>query len=223
MAGATALVAAVALAFVAPDFRATFDDFGVPLPWLSEIALTLGTWLRDWWFVALPVALAAFTGGMWFLRRRAGDLWPFSAALRPGEQARVCELLAALIDARVPLPEALRAAGWASSDPRLGLDVALTADGVAAGARASAAAARRRHLPVHLRTALRREDDPDALAEALRGAAATLRARVDARLGPTGTVSAALQPVLLLGVAAAVALLAAAMLGPLLSLLGALS
>ncbi|QDT15935.1 type II secretion system F family protein [Alienimonas californiensis] len=223
LSGTTLLVAAAALALLAPGFESTFGDFGTPLPWLTKTALAAGLWLRAGWFVALPLAVVALAAGRWALPRFLPNLWPFSTFLRPGEQARACALLATLVDVRTPLPEALRTVGWTIPDPRLGHDVSLTADAVAEGAAASAAAFRRRYLPVEFRTALRRADDPQALAEALRSAAATLRARLDGRLGSAGLIAAALQSVLLVGVGAIVLLLAGAMILPLLNLLNDLS
>ncbi|MFH5803604.1 type II secretion system F family protein [Alienimonas sp. DA493] len=223
LSGATLLVAAAALALLAPGFEATFRDFGAPLPWLTQAALSVGGWLRAGWFVALPLAVAALAAGRWALPRYAPTLWPFSAFLRPGEQARACELLAALVEVRTPLPDALRAVGWTCPDPRVGQDMALTADSVAAGAEAAAAASRRRYLPVEFRTAVRREDDPEALAEALRTAAASLRARLAGRLGPAGLIAAALQTLLLAAVGAVVLLFGGATILPLLNLLNDLS
>ncbi|WP_171185506.1 type II secretion system F family protein, partial [Alienimonas chondri] len=223
VAGATLLVAGASLALLAPEFRSFVDDFGSETPWFTEVVLTLGEWLGALWFLALPLGILAIVLPMVLFGRSVGSIWPFSSALRPGEQARLCEQLAVLIDARVPLPEALRAVGWACPDARVGLDVARTADSIEHGADASSAAARRRYLPVQLRAALRRANDPDSFAEALRFAAATLRARLDARLGPAGMLAAAFQPLLMVGLGVVVFLLVYALLLPLISLLNYLS
>ncbi len=200
VAGATLATAAAALALLAPGVSKRSSTTSAPPFRLSRGSLsgsargcgTGGSWRSRWGWSAVAGPLVLLWG-------RAASIWPFSAALRPGEQARLCELLAVLVDARTPLPQALRAAGWTSPDKRLGRDVALTADSVEAGAEASAAAARRRFLPVPLRAALRRADDPDAFAAALRNAAAALRARVESRLGPAGLLAAVVQPALFLG------------------------
>ena len=219
IAAATALVGLAALALLAPPFRELYQDFGTPIPWGTEAALTLGEWLRAGWFLALPFAAALLIGPLILLGGWGTTRWPLVVALRPGEQARACELLAVLIDARVPLPEALRAVGWTSPDARLGVDLAAVATAVRRGVPAAAATFGRKWVPAPLRAALRWADDPDALAEGLRSAAAVLRARVRGRLGPAGLLTVVLQPILMLGVATAAAALAYVLIQPLIGLM----
>ncbi|MEM9702601.1 MAG: type II secretion system F family protein, partial [Planctomycetota bacterium] len=219
----TIAVCAAALAWLGPMFQAIFDDFGTPVPWITEATLAVASFLRAGWFVILPLGVAGLAAAFGLLGPGIAGLWPFSMFLRTGEQARLCELLAGLIDAHVPLPAALRTVGWASGDLRVAHDVADVADALEEGAPASSAIARRRYLPVQIRTAFRRADDPAAFAEALRGAAASLKARLGGRLGPAGLLAAAFQPLLMIVIGGFVILLCLSLFAPLLDVLNDLS
>ena len=221
--GATALVAGGALALLAPIFRELFDDFGTPLPGITKVVLSLGEWLRAGWFVAAPLGVAAIAVPLAVLNRAASTRWPLVGVLRPGEQARACELLAELIDVRVPLPEALRAVGWTTPDARLGADLAEVAEATTRGTPAAAATFGHKWLPPPMRAALRWADDPGALSEGLRGAAETLRARVDRRIGPHGVLAVVVPLVLVLVVATGVFFMTLALLAPLIDLLNDLA
>jgi general secretion pathway protein F len=56
----------ILLVFVVPQFQTTFAQAGKALPIPTQIVIAVGTFLRDWWWAAIPaVALAV----LWFRRR----------------------------------------------------------------------------------------------------------------------------------------------------------
>jgi general secretion pathway protein F len=56
----------VLLIFVVPQFQSTFAQAGKALPIPTQIVIVVGTFLRNWWWAAIPAAVLA---AMWFRRR----------------------------------------------------------------------------------------------------------------------------------------------------------
>ena len=56
----------VLLIFVVPQFQSTFAQAGKALPIPTQIVIVVGTFLRNWWWAAIPGAVLA---AMWFRRR----------------------------------------------------------------------------------------------------------------------------------------------------------
>jgi general secretion pathway protein F len=56
----------VLLVFVVPQFQSTFAQAGKALPVPTQVVIVVGSFLRDWWWAALP-ALVLLAG--WFRRR----------------------------------------------------------------------------------------------------------------------------------------------------------
>jgi type II secretory pathway component PulF len=113
--------------YVLPQFSLLFTGFNMQLPLLTEFVLALGQ--RPLLYVVLP--LACLAAGFWLVRfslllsepgrrswaRFVYSLPVFGTLLRSARLAAFSELLAILVDHEVPLPEAFRLAGLASSDP----------------------------------------------------------------------------------------------------------
>ena len=56
----------VLLVFVVPQFQSTFAQAGKALPLPTQIVIVVGTFLRNWWWAALPAVVLAV---LWFRRR----------------------------------------------------------------------------------------------------------------------------------------------------------
>ena len=56
----------VLLIFVVPQFQSTFAQAGRALPLPTQVVIVVGTFLRDWWWAAIPATVLA---GLWFRRR----------------------------------------------------------------------------------------------------------------------------------------------------------
>jgi general secretion pathway protein F len=73
----------VLLIFVVPQFQSTFAQAGKALPIPTQIVIVAGTFLRNWWWAAIPAAALAV---MWF--RRRGRI----AAVRRARDARLLRM-----------------------------------------------------------------------------------------------------------------------------------
>jgi len=103
--------------FVIPRFATIFDDLGAPVPFSTQVLLTLSSWTLQYW----PVALVAIVGLFFSLRfwlqtaagRRQFDAWrlrlpllgPTIAKVEIGRFART---LGTLLASAVPLINAVR-------------------------------------------------------------------------------------------------------------------
>lgn len=115
-----------AFSHILPPFEAIFKDFNLRLPTLTVVVMWLG---RNIWFLMLPPALViagAFVAQELFNRTEPGRcVWArfvyaipiVGTLIRSARLAAFTELLGILVDHEVPLPEAFRLAGAASSDP----------------------------------------------------------------------------------------------------------
>jgi general secretion pathway protein F len=56
----------VLLIFVVPQFQTTFAQAGKALPLPTQIVIVVGTFLRNWWWAAIPAVVLAV---LWFRRR----------------------------------------------------------------------------------------------------------------------------------------------------------
>ena len=56
----------ILLVFVVPQFETTFAQAGKALPIPTQVVIAVGTFLRNWWWAAIPAVLLAFA---WFRRR----------------------------------------------------------------------------------------------------------------------------------------------------------
>ena len=223
LAALTTGVGLAALALVVPGVADLYAGFGTPVPALTRGVVEAGRLAAAGWWAAVPLAagLAGVVG--YFALRPAAGRTAFASLVRPGEQARACDLLAAAVDRRLPLEAAARAAAATTGDRKLSGDLFELAGRVRQGVPAADAAAVLDAIPPAFRTALRWEGTPDALADALANAAAVLRAKADARLSPGGLLASALQPMLVLGVAAVVGTAFGALVFPLIEVLNSLS
>ncbi len=128
-------------------FEHIFADFGVPLPGLTKALLMMSHALRTfapliiaaclvlilaWAFVGL-VASRAARNSLFARIPVIGTLWKYTS------WAEFCHLLAMLIEARVPLPEALRLTGAAVENSDVERACRAVARGVERGASLSAA------------------------------------------------------------------------------------
>jgi general secretion pathway protein F len=56
----------ILLVFVVPQFQTTFAQAGKALPIPTQVVIVVGTFLRDWWWAAIPAVVLAVA---WFRRR----------------------------------------------------------------------------------------------------------------------------------------------------------
>jgi type II secretory pathway component PulF len=130
---------------VIPDFREIFEGFGTELPGITEMIFALSSVVE----VAIlywPLTLLAVWGSIiavWFLsnsilgaagvRRLVYQIPLIGRVFKQSALAEFSQLLALMIEARMPLPEALKLVGGAVRDPNLSEGARLAAKLIEAG------------------------------------------------------------------------------------------
>ena len=130
---------------VIPDFRSIFEGFGTELPKLTEMVLTLSSVVEDmvhYWPMTLFLFWASVLA-VWFLsklvlgtagvRRLIYQIPLLGRVFKQSALAEFSQLLALMIEARMPLPEALKLVGGAVRDPNLSEGAFLSAKLIEAG------------------------------------------------------------------------------------------
>ena len=110
----------ILMTFVVPEFVPLFEDSGQTLPWLTQGVFAASSLLRQHGWVALPLAAAA----LWFMHRRLDepafrlrfDAWclrlpGIGAVIQKLETARLCRTLGTALDNGVPLLAGVRLVG----------------------------------------------------------------------------------------------------------------
>lgn len=111
------VVIAVLLGFVVPRFQPFFESLGGDLPLQTRILLSVTRFIGDWWWVLL-MALVAFvvfvsmagrtTWGKGVKDRMILRLPAIGTVLKYAILERACRILAAMVRAGVPLPQAIQ-------------------------------------------------------------------------------------------------------------------
>ena len=130
---------------VIPDFREIFEGFGTDLPKITELILALSSVVEEmvlYW----PLTLLFFWGSViavWLLsklifgaagvRRLVYQIPLMGRVFKQSALAEFSQLLALMIEARMPLPEALKLVGGAVRDPNLSEGAFLAAKLIEAG------------------------------------------------------------------------------------------
>ena len=79
----------VLLLAVVPPYERTFADFGMRVPWYTDVLIAISRWCTKYFYVLwFPLALivVAVAGSTWFLRHRQrplGALWGAAMVLLP--------------------------------------------------------------------------------------------------------------------------------------------
>jgi general secretion pathway protein F len=199
---------------VIPRFVQTFEVLRLPLNWSLRLLNRLSetAW---YWGPVIPVGLVLFVfAGL--MSRRSTTLgargafavlrWlPWTGSmLRNFEASSFAEMLALLVEHKVPYPEALALAGEASGDPRMAASSREIADAVARGQSPGEGLRRRGAFPPLLEWLLARGPREDDLVGSLRQMAGRYRSTARYR---SETMRVLLPTVLLFGIGASATLL----------------
>jgi type IV pilus assembly protein PilC len=115
----------VLVGFVLPRFKTFFADFNAELPLATRILLGFTDFLTQWWPVILGGTVVVVVGSMVFFRTESGRYTRDRVALampvvggvvRYGVVERFCRVLASMMHAGVPVPEAMDAAATATNN-----------------------------------------------------------------------------------------------------------
>jgi type II secretory pathway component PulF len=216
---------------VVPQFVQIFNDFGIQLPWVTLAAIQVGRHPVE--FVLLPplALLLAIVLGKLCLRgteggRRAWARLVYSiplvgALIRSSRLAAFTNLLSILVEHAVPLPDAFRLAGDASSDPLMAHAARYVEHDLREGRSLGEAMRNRRLVPELIAWMTGLGERRGSLSESLRQISELYYRQAEVRAAMLRSV---LPPFLILGTAALlVGFFVIAMFMPLIQLLDALS
>jgi type IV pilus assembly protein PilC len=102
--------------FVLPRFKTFFASFHAKLPLATRMVLAAGNFVGQWWWAIAVVVVTAVLGLLALFKSAAGRAWldritlklPVVAdVVRHAIVERVCRILASMVTAGVPLPDAM--------------------------------------------------------------------------------------------------------------------
>ena len=170
-------VSVILLVFIVPTFQSIFLGFEVKLPVVTEVLLGLSGFVRTQWIwlaiaaIVLSTVVFAFILWGWWnveIRRLMCRIPIWGGILRSAAMSRFSPLLATLIEARIPLHEALVLAGEACGDVEIAFDCQFLAEQLQAGHSLSSLAGQSGRLPHSFLRALVWEKYQDGFPEILR-------------------------------------------------------
>lgn len=223
------IVVTFLLAGIVPDFKDIFEDFGMALPGVTLVLVSLSDLVvrHGVWVLAGVLVLG---GGMWLgmtfwggkpFRRRLFCIVPLVGPLfRSAALAGFFRLLAMLVENGVPLPDALRMAGQGANDADLRQTCDQLADDVQQGVTLDVAVVGRRQFPPSLQHVFHWSARRGAFPEALRAASDILESQTRIQAEAMALVC---EPLILILLATCVGFVILGLFMPLIKLLNELS
>ncbi len=104
------------LTFVIPQYTDMFDDLGAELPGLTKAVMAASNFLIAYWYIIIPVVIVIVLAIRWYLKTDAGKLFTSQMAIRipmfrnltvKSACSQLARTLSTLIAAGVPLVEAV--------------------------------------------------------------------------------------------------------------------
>lgn len=104
------------LTFVIPQYTDMFDDLGAELPGLTKAVMAASNFLIAYWYIIIPVVIVFVLAIRWYLKTDAGKLFTSQMAIRipmfrnltvKSACSQLARTLSTLIAAGVPLVEAV--------------------------------------------------------------------------------------------------------------------
>jgi general secretion pathway protein F len=213
---ALAAVAAVSLlvlvAFVIPRFIPLFEDADAPLPLLTQAVFGIAGFLQSWWWALVALAaLGASAGKRWLGRaenRVKLDRWlltaPIAGELVQGtETVRFARTLETLLRNGLPLLAALKLTEGVQRNRRVSAALETAMNAVRSGGRLAPALAAEQALPNLAVELITIGEESGQLESMLGKTAETFETRVEQKLKRLLTL---LEPALILGLGAVIAL-----------------
>jgi len=202
----------VLVAFVIPRFIPLFEDAGAPLPVLTQAVFGIAAVLQSSWWVL--VGLAALGGGAakrWLARagnRQKVDRWLLTAPVvgelvQATETVRFARTLETLLRNGLPLLAALKLTQGVQRNRRVAAAIETATSAVRSGGRLAPALAAEKAFPSLAVELMTIGEESGQLESMLGKAAETFETRVEQKLKRLLTL---LEPVLILGLGAVIAL-----------------
>jgi general secretion pathway protein F len=224
LAGVALVSLFVLVAFVIPRFIPLFDDAGAPLPVLTQAVFGIAGFLQSWWWALVGLAaIGASAAKRWLARaenRLRLDRWLLTAPLvgelvQGTETVRFARTLETLLRNGLPLLAALKLTQGVQRNRRVAAAIETAMEAVRSGRRLAPALASE-HVLSSLAVELMTIGEESGQLESMLGkAAATYETRVEQKLKRLLTL---LEPVLILGLGAVIALVIVSILTAMLGL-----
>ncbi|MDR1492303.1 MAG: type II secretion system F family protein [Planctomycetaceae bacterium] len=211
------------LLYIMPQFKSIFDDFGIPLPFLTDVLVWISDACRDW---SLAIGLAAFIAIFWigiklFFPRFLFCIPIIGAVGRSIYMCKTLNQLAFFVLRNVPLAEALEKCGQTMRNAAYRKDCFSAAEAAKRGMSLQEIVLRYYWLfPAWLAPMLVKNNTPESIARSLRRAAETADLQKDSSLLLLQTFSL---PFFIVFIFGSVLIAVIAMFMPLLSLVSSLS
>lgn len=202
----------VLVTFVIPRFIPLFEDAGAPLPLLTQAVFGFSQFLQSWWWALAGIAAL----GLGFIRRWLAqpekrlrfDSWLLAAPIfgelvQATEAVRLARTLETLLRNGLPLLSALKLARGVQRNRRVAAAIDVAIGAVRSGGRLAPALAAERALPTLAIELMTIGEESGQLESMLGKAAETFETRVEQQLKRLLTL---LEPVLILGLGAVIAL-----------------
>jgi type IV pilus assembly protein PilC len=119
------VVIGVLVGYVLPRFETFFKALNAKLPWQTRYLLNLSHWIQEYWYVIAAIGLGLVALGLWLTQAERGKqvrdkvtlkLPVIGDLMRFAVLERFCRTLSAMVNAGVPLPQAIAVAGDATSN-----------------------------------------------------------------------------------------------------------
>lgn len=214
----------VMLLVVVPRFETMFAALNAPLPATTELLLAISGLIRERWYAVLPAAAAPVAAAVFWLLtpaakpaldRAAVSAPIFGKLVRSLAAARMTRLLGVLLDAKMPLLDALELVSPAMSNTLYRRLIDTARDNVVAGEPLSAAFVNSPLVTPSLAEAIRSAEQSARLGEVLSGLADHMDEDNSVAVKSVATL---VEPVILVVMGAVVATVAASMFLPLFDL-----
>jgi type II secretory pathway component PulF len=215
---------------VIPVFDTIYHDFGMKLPPVTEFVLEIGRHPIPVIVVPAGIALGLFTAwlalrstehGRQLIARLVYGVPVIGTLIRAARLAAFADLLAILVEQEMPLPQAVRLAGDASSDPLMAGRIGVVQDRLEDGSAFGAAIRGLGLVPEWVAWMAGAGELRGTLAPALRQIASVYRRQVESRASMLRTVLPAFLIIFTAGIPVAIFVLA--VMPPLFRLLEGLS
>jgi general secretion pathway protein F len=193
-------VMAFACSALVGSFTSTFKDFGIPLPGVTIVLISISRALGESWvflFELIVTLLIAFFAARAFLtapvrRSLLRGIPVVGAVWRSTSLSEFCHLLALLLESEVPLGEALRLTGNGVCDRALARDCTGLSRAVESGLTLSESVSRQGSFPRGMPRILKWAESQGSLPDALRMVGEMFAADARAQAGYLGTVASVL-------------------------------
>jgi type II secretory pathway component PulF len=215
--------------WVVPELGRLMRGFNAEIPDITAFVLNTSAGLRAYglWILLVLAAVVLivvlwprFTGNHAAFRQMLHAVPVIGTAFRYAAVSTFCRLLAELVQHRVPLPAAVRAAGGGARDAVLEARCRVLADRLEQGMPLNEAAAAVPQLPALLAYAFRAADSPASFVEVLRGTAEMYDGQARVRAGLVPLIA---EPVVIAGIAVTFVLLVVSMFWPLMKMITSLT